>query len=472
MTFFVKTRNFASLLLLLTIFCSGFAQSPNSFSITLDKKVTKLHGVSCGEEGFCFVTEKKGKQNNQLCIKHIDTMMRLQIDTCMTLASNVKPLNCFYEDGMTVVFCQMFQKSRRTDKGLFVFYRPNDSRLDTVTVCGLPTDAVITHWHYHQGGLFFTTKSQHGDRVWYLPSGALRPTPFSFTKENPGQVLTTAVDTAQHKAVICFTSGGRTMYFETDFHGQSTFANILNEPATHAQWIPVGHNHSLLMLYYQNDETFYIHPVNILNHKVMPSETIYCSDISTPNIPDRVKNKQTIIVAPHTFVNFLPGETCVDKDRISCVTELYYLEYYNYFNGWYVEPRFNGYRFERADVHFFDTNGVFLTNVIFPYDESASLHASITKNLHIHSLQNNDLLLFQQYAQDLTTMLLDSDGKVKDPQRTNTLPLPKVPFKKQSIVVDRLEPWYGCDQFLLSCFRIKIVSQRKVGYEIRKIEYQ
>ena len=465
-------RRLLTLVIAILICSGGFAQSPNSFSIALDKKVTKLHGVSCGENGLCLVTEKKGKQSNQLCIKHIDTIMRMQFDTSMTLASDLKPLNCFYEDGITVVFCQWFQKSRRTDKGLLLFYRPTDNRLDTVTVYGLPNDAVITHLHYHQGSLFFTTKSQYGDRVWYLPSGTIRPTPFLFTQENPGQVLTTAVDTAQHKAVICFTSGGRTMYFETDFHGQSSFANILNEPATYAQWLPVGRNHSVLMLYYQDDETFYIHPVNILNHKVIPFDTLYCADIGVPsNLPASAKGKRTIIITPHTYVNFLPSHTQVNENRISCITELYYPEYYNYFNGWYVEPRFNGYRFERADVHLFDTNGVFLTNVIFPYDESASLHQNISKNLNIYSLQNSNLLLYQHYAQELTTMLLDSDGKVKDPQRTNTLPLPKVPFKKQSIVVDRIEPWYGHNQFLLSCFRIKILSQRKVGYEIRKIEY-
>ena len=440
--------------------------------MALDKKVSKVHGISCNEDGFCIVTEKKGKQTNQLCIKHIDTMMRVQADTCMTLSSNLKPLNGFYEDGVVVVFCQLFQKSRRTDRGLFLFYRPTDSRLDTVTVFGLPVDAVITHWHYHQGGLFFTTKSQHGDRIWFLPPGAVRPTPFPFTQENPGQVLATAVDTAQGKAIICFTSSGRTMYFETDFLGQSSFANILNEPATHAEWVSVSRNHSVLMLSYQDDETFYLHPVNILNHKVIPSDTLYCADIQVPtSLPANVKGKRTIIVTPHAYINFLPSHTQVYKDRISCITELYYPEYYNYFNGWYVEPRFNGYRFERADVHLFDSNGVFLTNVIFPYDESTSLHASITKNLKTFSLPNKDLLLYLQYAQELTTMLLDSANNVKDPLRTNTLPLPKVPFKKQSVVVDRFEPWYGHNQFLLTCFRIKILSQRKVGYEIRKIEY-
>ena len=225
------------------------------------------------------------------------------------------------------------------------------------------------------------------------------------------------------------------------------------------------------MLYYQGEETFYIHPINILSHKVIPSDTIYCSDISSPTLPDRVKGKRTTIIVPHTFVNFLPGETSVSKDRIDCVTELYYPEYYNYFNGWYIEPRFNGYRYERADVHFFDTNGVFLTNVIFPYDEESSLHSSIFKKLKIFPLQNNDILLYHQNGQELTTMLLDSAYRTKDPIRSIDLPLPKITFKKQRLAVNSFEPWYGDNQFMLTAFRINVISQRKVGFMIRKLEY-
>ena len=136
-----------------------------------------------------------------------------------------------------------------------------------------------------------------------------------------------------------------------------------------------------------------------------------------------------------------------------------------------MEPRFNGYRYERADVHFFDTNGVFQTNVIFPYDEESSLHSSVIKKLKIFPLQNNDILLYHQNAQELTTMLIDSAYQTKDPVRATALPLPKIAFKKQRFAVDRFEPWYGDNQFMLTAFRINIMSQRKVGYVVRKLEY-
>ena len=474
----VETQNFASLLFLIlviiTLFCSGgFAQSsPNGFSIALDKKVTKSRCVPCSENGVCLILEKKEKKIKQLIFNHFDTLSKIQYDTAMTLPSEVTPTSCFYENGALTVVCQKFVKSRLTDEEVLYIYHPEKRRMERRDISGIPGVTSAEWWHHYQGNYFFTVHARGGTEVWFLPESATKPMPFTFTRENPGLVLATAVDTTQGKAIICFTSGGRTMYFETDFLGLSSFANILNEPATHAQWISVSRNHSVLMLSYQDDETFYLHPVNILNHKVIPSDTLYCADIQVPtSMPANVKGKRTIIVTPHSYVSFLPSHTHVNKDRIFCITELYQPEYYNYFNGWYVEPRFNGYRFERADVHFFDTNGVFLTNVIFPYDESTSLHASITKNLKIFPLENKDLLLYQQYAQELTTMLLDPDCKIKDPLRTTGLPLPKVPFKKQSIVVDCFEPWYGHNQFLLTCFRIKILSQRKVGYEIRKIEY-
>jgi hypothetical protein len=453
------------------IFCSGgFAQSPNSFSIALDKKTTKLRCVPCSEDGFCLVLEKKGKPNKQLRVSHYDTLFKMQFDTALTLSSTLLPTSCFYEDGALVIVCQKLVKSRLTELGTLYIYHPDCKRMEKREISGIPGITSAEWWHHYRGNFFFTVHTQNGKEVWFLPENTSQPIPFSFTRENPGQVLTTAVDTTQGKAIICFNTGERTMYFETDFYGKSSFANILNEPATHAQWLPIGHNHSVLMLYYEDDETFYIHPVNILNHKVMPSETIYCSDISKPNLPDRVKEKQTVITVPHTFVNFLPGETNVNKNRISCVTELYYLEYYNYFNGWYVEPRFNGYRYERADVHFFDTNGVFQTNVIFPYNEETSLHSHIAKKLKIFPLQN-DILLYHQNAQELTTMLLDDGYRTKDPIRTTDLPLPKITFKKQRLVVDRFEPWYGDNQFMLTAFRINVVSQKKVGFMIRKLEY-
>ena len=449
------------LIVIATIFCSGgFAQSPNSLDIPLDRKVTKMRCVPCSDNGFCLALEKKGKKNegNQLIFSHFDTLFKRQYDTTLRLSYGMLPISCFYEDGALVIVCQELAKSRLTGRGTLFIYHPDCRRMETREISGIPGVTSAEWWHHYRGNFFFTVHSRNGEEVWFLPESASQPIPFSFTQDNPGQVLTTAVDTAQGKAIICFSSGERTMYFETDFHGKSSFANILNEPATHAQWLPVGRDHSVLILYYQNDETFYFHPVNILNHKVMPSETIYCSDISAPSLPDRVREKQTVIVAPHTFVNFLPGETSVDKNRIACVTELYYLEYYNYFNGWYVEPRFNGYRYERADVHLFDTNGVFLTNVTFPYDEESSLHSRVAKNLKIFPLQNDDLLLYYQNAQQLTTMLLDSAYQTKDPIRAKDLPLPKIPFKKQRLAVDRFEPWYGDSCFMLTAFRINVLS--------------
>ena len=461
------------IIVLITLFRSGLlAQgNPNGFDIALDKKVTKMRCVPCSENGVCLVLEKKARHSKQLVINHFDTVFKTQFDTVLNIPSSMVPTNCFYEDGALVMVCQELVKSRLTGMGTLYIYHPGSRRVERREISGIPGIASAEWWHHYRGHFFFTAHTRNGEEVWFLPESASQPIPFSFTRENPGQVLTTAVDTAQGKAVICFSSGERTMYFETDFYGKSSFANILNEPATHAQWLPVGRNHSLLMLYYQGEEIFYLHPVNILNHKVIPSETIYCSDISSPSLPDRVKKKQTIIIAPHTFVNYLPGETLVDKDGISCVTELYYSEYYNYFNGWYIEPRFNGYRYERADVHFFDTNGVFRTNVIFPYDEESSLHSRVVRKLNIFSLQNDDILLYYQNAQQLTAMLLDSAYQTKDPIRTIDLPLPKIAFKKQRLAVDRFVPWYGDNQFMLTAFRINVLSQRKVGYVVRKLEY-
>ena len=461
-----------TIIVLTILFRSGLAQSnPNGFDMALDKKVTKMRCVPCDEKGLCLVLEKKEKKIKRLIINHYDTLFNKQFDTSLTLTSGMLPTSCFYENGALVTVCQQFVKSRLTGKGVLFIYHPESRRIEQRDISGIPGIVSAERWHHYQGNFFFTVHTRNGMEVWFLPQSATEPIPFSFTLENPGQVLTTAVDTAQGKAVICFSSGDRTMYFETDFYGKSSFANILNEPSTQAQWLPISRNHSVLMLYYQDEETFYFHPVNILNHKVMPSETIYCSDISDPTLPDRVKNKQTVIIAPHTFVNFLSGETSVDKDGIACVTELYYTEYYNYFNGWYVEPRFNGYRYERADVHFFDTNGVFLTNVIFPYDEESSLHSHIIKKLKIFPLQNNDILLYYQNAQEQTSMLIDAAFKTKDPVRTTTLPLPKIAFKKQRLAVDRFEPWYGDNQFMLTAFRVNVMSQRKVGYMVRKLEY-
>lgn len=459
----------------MTLFRSGFAQSPNGFDIALDKRVKEAVTVPCGENGFCLVTDKKTRSIHEMTFVHFDTLMKRQRQETLSLPDDWKFQQAFYEDGTLVIHYHTYQKSRPTDASTLLLYRPGspDRKLDTLTMTGIPTKEVTTQWHYHQGNFLFTTLAKHGDRVWFLPAGAERPVVFPFTQDSPGHVLLSDIDTSQHRAVICFSSGGHTMYFETDFQGKSSFANMINEPATHAQWIPVGKNHSVLMLTNHDDDVFYMHPVNILNHKVIPSKTVYCADILVPKtLPAGVKQKQTVIIVPHSAVNFLPSQFSVENGKIALATELYYLEYHNYFNGWYVEPRFNGYRYERADVHFFDTNGVFLTNVIFPYDELSSLHTKLVKKLRICPLENHNLLLYQQSGLELTTMLLDSVGKVIDPIRSSELPLPKVPMKNQKFAVDRFVQWYGCNEFLLTVFRINSASMRKTGYMARKISYR
>jgi hypothetical protein len=472
----VETRCTASLLFtilaLITLFCSGFAQSPNVISVALEKKITEWVTVPCEEMGFCVVAEKKSKEFKQLIINHFDISMQPVFDTIITLPVDYKNLQAFYENGTLVVLYRIYQQRRYTDVGVLMFYHPDTKTLESREISGLPTESSTGRWHHYAGNMLFSDISKRGDQVWFLPAGATQPTPFGFTRENPGKVLCTAVDTAQGKAVICFATGGRIAYFETDFTGKSSFANILNEPATHAQWVGINRNHSLLMLYYEDDETFYMHPVNILNHKVTPSETVYCADFQTPKtLPASVKTKQTIIISPYSFISFLPTYIHFEDNRISCITELYSPEYYNYFNGWYVEPRFNGYRYERADVHFFDTNGVFQTNVTFPYGNEGILHSTISYNLNIKSLESQDWLLYYRIGHELTTMLLDSALQVKDPIRVSDLPLPKIPLQKQKIVVDLFTPWYG-NKFLLTDFRINAVSMKKNGFDATRLEYR
>lgn len=466
-------------LVLAMAFCSGgFAQNcPNSLYLTLDRKVNRLQCVPCSDKGLCIVGEKKVKPDKQLSISHLDTLMNVQFDTVLTISQNYHQQGCFYGDGTLAVFLSEFQnpsqKSLKTGKGILLLYDLDKRQLQSRELSGLPRKPFLGKWVIQGRDLLFATIDRSGDQLWFLPDGTSQPTPFPFTAENPGKVLVAAADTLSRKAVICFATNGRTLYFETDFTGKSSFANMLDEPATHAQWVRVGPAHSLLMLYYHDDETFYMHPVSIRNHQVTPSDTVYCADILVPKtLPQGATARKTIIVTPHASVSFLPTQAQRCRDAVTFTTELYYAEYTNYFNGYYVEPRFNGYRYERADVHFFDTDGHFLTNVTFPYDEGMSLSSHIEQRLHTHELRNGNYLFYLRNGHDMTTMLLDANHRVKDPIRTITLPLPKIPFKKQKTVIDFFGPWYGSDQFLLTAQRVRISSQRKEGYEIRKLTYE
>ena len=463
------------ILLLLSIFCSGgFAQSgPDSFSMSLDKRAKETYSVPCAENGVCVFSEAGTRKLHRMTLVHCDTNMRQRWDTTVTLPLEWKRQQLFYEDGTVVCLWRIFTKSHQSDRGVLFLYHTENQKFETKEVSGLPTDGGTSDWHYHNGNLFFTVTHRRREEVWFLPSEAVSPTPFTFSQENPGLVLATDVDTARDKAVICFTSSGRTMYFETDFHGKSSFANILNEPATGAHWLRIGPLHSLLMLFYQDDETFYMHPVNILNHKVIPSDSVFCADLNAPqSLPEGVVGRKLIIVTPHSYVSFLPTKSIFMGDRIACITELYNPEYTNYFNGWYVEPRFNGYRYERADVHFFDTNGVFLTNVTVPYEELGSLYSRVIRKLSAVRLSSGDILLYHRSGQQLTTMLIDSAYRVKDPIRTNSLPIPTTLLKKQKLSVDRFEPWYGDDRFLLTAARIEALSQKSLEYYLWRMMYQ
>lgn len=461
-----------TIIVLITLLCSGgHAQSPNSLSVVLEKKISDWVTVPCEESGFCVVAEKKQKDDKQMIINHFDTTMHTVFDTAFTLSLDYQSQFVFYENGSLVIFYRNYNK-RQVGKGTLLLYHLDSKTIDSVDVSNWPSNGGSGWWRHYEGNIFFTDKCKNGDQVWYLPAGTTQPLPFSFTQENRGEVLAINVDTTSGKAIICFTSGGRTAYFETDFNGKSSFANIINEPATSAQWISIGPNHSLLMLYYEDDRTFYMHPVNILNHKVMPSETIYCADILVPEtLPNNATKKQTIMITPNSYISFLPSYINLVDGRISCITELFWPEYYNYFNGMYVENRFYGYHYERGDVHFFDTNGVFQTNITFPYGNEGVTQQNINYKLRISPLLNDDLLLYYRDGQVLTTMLLDSTLKVKDPMRVADLPVPQIPLKKQKIVVDKFVPWYQ-NKFLLTNFRLNAITREKNGYDATRLEYR
>lgn len=464
-----------SILVLATIFCSGgFAQSgPNSFSIALDPKLKDVRTLSCGEEGFCIYTEKKNRKIHQMTLTHCDTLMQRQWDTTIVLPIEWKQHQIFYENGALIILFRIYHRSNYTDKGIFMLYHPKSKTFETREVSQLPTIAALELWHHFEGTILFASMEKNGDNVWFLPKGSSTPQPFSFSRENPGYVLDLKVDTAQRNAVICFTSGGRTMYFETDFFGKSKFANIINEAASNAHWIPVGKDHSVLMLYYENDETFYMHPINILNHKLIPNDEIYCADILIPkNLPATAKSKRTILATPRSYISFLPTYAQCENGQISFITELFYSEYSNYYNGWYVEQRFNGYRYERADVLFFDTNGVFQTNITFPYSEDYSLHTTIIKKLNVSALPDSSTLLYTMSPYEFTTMLLDKEHKIKDPVRTSDIPLTGATYSKKTTRADAIQPWYRQNRFLLTAYKIRPGTQQRTGLIVNKVEFR
>jgi len=467
-------RPFFTMLLFLLVCCSSsFAQSsPNNFDITLDKKAKEVYAAACGENGFCVVTETQSRKIHQAKIIHADTSMHALWDTTLNLSQDWLLQQVFYEDNTLVILCRWRQNKRFTDKMTIFLYNLISKKWESRDIAGLPAIDALTNWHHYRGNLFFTSLSQYGDNVWYLPAGFSEPFPFTFTRENRGKLLTTAVDTAQGCAIICFNSGGRTMYFETDFSGKSSFANMINEAASGAHWTSVGRNHSMLMLYHQDDDSFYMHPVNILNHLVMPSETVYYADIAVPKtLPNKSQKAELIIVAPHNYTRFYPTQVTLVNGRLACVTELYYPEYSNYFNGWYLESRFDGYRYERADVHFFDTNGVFLTNVSFPYAETVSLRTTVYRVLNVSGFENGDVLLYTLGGYEFSTMLLDSLCRLKSPVSTMDIPIRRASAAGQYKVVPvAMQPWYD-NRFLLTAYKVQLGSQRKLGYLVKKLEY-
>ena len=462
------------IIVLVTLFRSGLlAQGgPSGFDMAFDKKAKEVSIVTCEENGFCVVTELQSRKIHQLVLVHVDSAMRPIRDTVLDMLRDMQVSHIFYEDGSVVMLCRHYQSNRITDRMTVYLYHTASKTLETREIGRLPMDAAILGWHYYHGNLIFSTRAKASDGVWYLPAGFSEPFPFTFTWENPGRLLSLDVDTANGRAVIVFCSGDRTMYFETDFQGKSSFANIIGEPATQAHWIPVNRSHSVLMLYYHDDETFYMHPVNILNHRVTPSDTVFFADITPPkSLPEGVSGKRMIIVAPYSDISFYPTRSGCTGDRIFCVTELYYPEYSNYFNGMYVELRFDGYRYERADVHFFDTNGVFLTNVTFPYGEESPLRTSVYKVLNVSDMPNGDILFYHLDSRDLSAMLLDSVCTLKSPVSTVELPLfRQVVSGTHKIVPGAMQSWYG-NRFLLSAYRVNPASLRKVGLIARKMEY-
>ena len=235
-----------TIIVLITLLCSGgFAQSPNSFSVVLDKKISDWVTVPCKEAGFCVVAEKKLKENKQLIINHFDTTMHTVFDTIFTLSLDYQSQFVFYENGALVVFYRNYNK-RQVGQGTLLLYHLDSKTIDSVDVSNWPSNGGSGWWRHYNGNIFFTDKGKHGDQVWFLPAGTTQPQPFSFTQENHGEVIAINVDTTH--ATIGWGFEGNPDHFEAEY-GPQGFAQ--------GSGTTVGTTESFLHLSNLQPDTYY-----------------------------------------------------------------------------------------------------------------------------------------------------------------------------------------------------------------------
>ena len=146
-----------TIIVLITLLCSGFAQSPNSFSIAIDNKVKEVRTVPCEGKGFCIFTEKKTRNVHEITLAHSDTLLKLRWDTLMEIPHEWHQQFLFYENGALVMLFRVNQRSNFTDKGVLMLYHLDKQKFEMREISGLPTIAGMGDCHHFGGCLFFFT---------------------------------------------------------------------------------------------------------------------------------------------------------------------------------------------------------------------------------------------------------------------------------------------------------------------------
>ncbi len=410
-----------------------------------------------------------------------DTMMQHYFDTTFLLLNDFFIKNTNFENDELMILFESRQPRKQFLRKIVLY----DLRSKVLAIKDLNQfqefeDLKDIH-HFGKNIIFTVSEKKQGDKLFILENEATVAHQFDFTKDFFTKVLNTYADGESKHFLTCISSEDKTFFFKLDANGKSVFANVIDNDyykSSDAFISKVGESKYMTILRSEEDWGVVFRSTLVDGDavKYLPYHKSYFYIREGHSNPWEQLDSLTSGV----LLSSVPQYTSISpvkffhSDKYTAVTmDFYKPEYYQYYNGYYYDTRFYGYRYDHADVLIYNNDGTLAGPLQMSYDDSHNLHSTVISKTKVAFLDNGEVLLYYMDSEGFTTQLLNSEFKVIDPVRTQEIPLRSRRYAMRNAEVDIFVPWFGRNNFILGAYQYSKDSKNsKVGYIINKLKFE
>lgn len=411
---------------------------------------------------------------SEIHISVYDTNMQKMFDSSLVVMGNVDFDKHGYSNNTAFLLLKN-KISRKESEWSIVLYDFSENRFEIKKIESFYNFNSVLAVQNIKGNIFLSfSDKQKYNYVLFLPKNVDKPVEFSFSSTTSTKFLAVTTDVIRDEFIFSLLASGKVFLFKTDLAGNSKFAKIIDENnADYAFFRTLASDKHQLYLFKNSGSFNTFRVYNLDEEAVVSNSTVYYTASYNDKLtfPDSLKSKLLFKTSQETELT--DPRMYVGKDMTAVVYDLYQSEYQNYYNGHFIDRRFYGYRYLRAEIVIFDTIGNLLNQLTMPYDDSHNLHTVLVGKTQVAFLKNGDFLLYYMDSEGLTTYLLDDKYRTKDPIRTQSIPLKSKVYQRRNAEIDVFSSWYDCNNFIISAFQYsKEVKNKKVGYIVNKIVFE